>query len=86
MTDELLKKWNKSLTLLAGAMVIGFSEWREEDFLIGTRGPTPIQFDNGINYTRKETSLNVTESFVNNNVIKYWTGKERGFFAIGSLP
>ena len=86
MTDELLQKWNKSLTLLAGAMVIGFSEGRAEDFLIGTRGPTPIQFDNGINYTRKETSLNVTESFVNNNVIKYWTGKERGFFAIGSLP
>jgi len=62
------------------------SSAQADDFLIGTRGPTPIQFDHGFNYSRKETAPNLTESFVNSNVIKYWTGKERGFFAIGSLP
>ncbi len=84
MANKILQKWRKSLVLLAGAAVMS-SSVKADDFLIGTRGPTPIQLDHGFNYTRKETSPNPTESFVNSNVIKYWTGNKLGFFAIGSL-
>lgn len=59
---------------------------RAEDFLIGTRGPTPLQFDHGINFVRKETAQTKSDNWIQSNVIKYWTGKERGFFAIGALP
>jgi len=61
-------------------------ETKADDFLIGTRGPTPIQFDHGINYTRRETAQGVSDNWIQSNVVKFWTGKELGFFAIGALP
>ena len=80
---NLLKKSLAAVVLLAAT----FSpSTKADDFLIGTRGPTPLQFDHGINYSRKETTPTASESFVNSNVIKYWTGDKTGFFAIGSLP
>ncbi len=81
-----MKLFKSSITTLSLLAAMLLPSIKAEDFLIGTRGPTPIQFDHGINYIRKETSPNSSESFVNSNVLKYWTGKERGFFALGSLP
>jgi len=59
---------------------------KADDFIIGTRGPTPIQFDHGINYTRRETTQGASDNWIQSNVVKFWTGKELGFFAIGALP
>ena len=59
---------------------------RADDFFIGTRGPTPLQFDHGMNYVRRETPQGVSDNWIQSNVVKYWTGKEKGLFAIGALP
>lgn len=86
---QIFKKTKKGLKSVLVATLLSAAathEIKADDFLIGTRGPTPLQFDHGINFVRKETPQGVSDNWIQSNVIKYWTGKERGFFAIGALP
>ena len=82
---KFLKNLLTSAALLATTLLSPL-QTKADDFLIGTRGPTPIQFDHGINYTRRETTQGASDNWVQSNVLKYWTGKELGFFVIGALP
>jgi len=85
---QIIREMRKEARGFAVAALLTASTVSEkaEDFLIGTRGPTPLQFDHGVNYIRKETQSGASDNFIQSNVVKYWTGKELGFFAIGALP
>lgn len=71
-------------TALSTALLLNHA--KADDFLIGTRGPTNFQLDTGVIYTHKESAKGKSESIVNGNVLKYWTGNKLGFFGIASLP
>lgn len=53
----------------------------------GLRGPTEFQLDDRVSYASKEAQNGkVTETSVNNLILKYWNGANNGVFAFANIP
>lgn len=60
---------------------------RGNDIFIGTRGPTPWQFDARVGYSEKTDSKDATTKTINqNDVLKYWNGNKIGLFGYVNVP
>lgn len=69
------------LTFLALGLLPLSMQAKASDIFIGGRGPTNFQIDTRLSYTEKtDNKGNKTASFGDNEILKYWDGKEIGVF------
>lgn len=71
-----------SLIVLAGASLSAYAD----SIFRGARGPTEWQADARISVGERANDSSKTKSFVNNNIIKYWSGDSLGLFGFASIP